>query len=179
MKNINYLLLLLIGVSVFTCFSCNKNDDEPRFKMSFQAPFQMQAGLAPYTVETHYFVINDLSSGFRSQLSTRSLTEGDIIDIKPLSCRLVRPFADGDYDFLFNVSVQIVNPNDPDDWKEIAYRDNIQTGTNATLDLFPTLVNVKEYVKESTFTIRVRADLFQSTTTFIDNRLEFDFEAFY
>ncbi|MBP7821557.1 MAG: hypothetical protein KA010_01450 [Saprospiraceae bacterium] len=179
-NHFNKIFIYCIAFLFICCVSCNKSDDNSlKFKLTYQGGFEMQAGLAPYIVETHYFVIRGIPSHFENALTERNLLATDIKRINPLTCRLVRPFADGNYDFLYNVSIQIVNPDDPTDWKEIAYRENIQTGTNSTLDLFPTLVDVSDFLKRDYFDIRVKMNLYNSTTSYITNRVEFDFEALY
>ncbi len=135
---------------IFLLSNCTK--DEPvLFSMPYQETFEIPAGLN--TVDTHYFVLSDISTNKTNFFNANNITDEEVVTINPESCRLTS-VLNSEYDWLFNVSVRMYTDN-PDAYKEIFYRDNIPANTGSQLDLIPTLVNVRDFLVAETFTVEV------------------------
>jgi len=130
----------------------NCKDEEPvLFTMAYQESFEIPAGLP--TIDNHHFVLTNIATNKASLFSGNNVTDEDIVTINPESCRLTS-VLNSEYGFLFNVSVRMYTDN-PSAYKEIFYRDNVPTNTGGQLDLIPTLVNVRDFLVEETFTVEV------------------------
>ena len=59
---------------------------------------------------------------------------------------------------------------------EIFFRENIPLDTRDFVDLIPTLPNVKDLMLEDFYSISIRMEFWEPTPTFVDVKLEFDFQ---
>ncbi len=165
--------ILLFAVVALLLGACKK-EEISLFDMVYRKDFSIQAGLS--TIDNHHFRLTNIPSNSDTLFTVHSVTLEDITSITPKSARLTAIFANVDYSFLFNVSVRIFK-DDPDVYREIFYRDNVPANTGDFLDLIPTLVDVKEYMKDEKINIDVV--LIRPRTTpsaFIETRLDFSFE---
>lgn len=163
-------LLMLFALANFRC------EKEPLgFDMTYTKEFEIFAGLNPF--DTHYFVIYDIPSDTTAFFTVNNVTKDNIKVITPKSMRMTAIFANVSYAFLNEVSVWIVSPDDPDDRKEIFYRDQIPLNEDGVLDLIPSLSDVSEYIYKGSYHLEVRLKLNSTTTQSIDTRLDYRFRA--
>ena len=156
---------------VFLLTNCGK--EEPvLFTMPYQETFEIPAGLN--TIDTHHFVLANISSNKSSFFSANNVTDEDVVTINPEACRMTS-VLNSEYGFLFNVSVRMYTDN-PDAYKEIFYRDNVPTNTGGQLDLIPTLVNVRDFLVAESFTVEVVLERPRvPSPEFIDTVIRMDF----
>ncbi len=156
---------------VFLLSNCKK--EEPvLFTMPYQETFEIPAGLN--TIDTHHFVLSNISSNKANFFSANNVTDDDVVTINPELCRMTS-VLNANYDFLFNVSIRMYTDN-PDTYKEIFYRDNVPSNTGSQLDLIPTLVNVRDFLVAETFTVEVVLERPRvPSPEFIDTVIRMDF----
>lgn len=165
---LSYLLVLLLPLLLTNC----KKEENVLFRMEYNETFEIKAGLN--TFETHHFLIQNRNTNINSYLAGYGGDASELMAINPRSARLETLFSNATYDIVLDVSVRIYE-DDPNDYKEIFYREDVPLNTGATLDLIPTLVDVKEMMTEDRYNIDV-AFLFRNPPPeFIESRLTFDF----
>ncbi len=166
MQRLLYLLPFLLLLS-----NCQKEPDY-LFKMEYEQDFEIAAGLNTFVV--WYFEMRFIPSNADDFFTAFGADINEAGIINPGRARLSTIFSDVDYDFIEDISVRIYQ-DDPDEDKEIFYRDNLPFNTGRDIDLFPTLVDVSEFVLEERFNVRVRMVFRQNPPQFVDSRLTFDF----
>lgn len=173
MKRLIFLFLVLI-----LGFRCTPDDNlELAFRMEYpNLNFEIPAGLN--TIESHFFLISDIPTS--KDFFFGDFANEDIKTIIPSFARLTA--LDGssiDYDFLFEVSIRICQPEQEINCvREIFFRDRIPNNIGNRLDLIPNDNNLKEILIEDDFTIEVvLVRLVNPSPNFIRTRLELGFEA--
>ncbi len=162
-----YLLLFIIP---FLWSGC-RNDEPILFELEFREDFEITAGLN--TIETHHFLLRNINTNLDSYLSSFGYQESDISLINPNNATLEVLFGNSDLDFVFEVSVRAYKEN-PLDYQEIFYRENVPLNTSSVLQLLPTLVDVKKLMQEDVFNIDVAFLFRNAPPQFIDARLTLD-----
>ena len=123
------------------------------------------------TVETHHFIIRDLTSTLYAQLETRNLSLDDINIVKPQLVVLTSLDNETEFNFLEAVTVDIYTRKNTKK-AEIAFQEFVPFNTRSELNLFPSLLNVKDYLAEELFIIevelRVRTFIARNVETRID-----------
>jgi len=165
-----WIWIVLIGIG-----GCHK-DDGPKavFTVESTSSFTIPAGLN--TVETHYFVVNNIPSTLEAQLKSHNLTLEDLEKINPLQCRLLALDGTPTYQFIQDISVMIYTKKNPVK-REIAFMEPVPLNTSSTLQLFPTLIDVKDYLTSSVYSVEIRLRLRGFPSRTIDTRLDLAFEA--
>ena len=163
-----YLLIFLLPLFLTNC----KKDENVLFRMEYTEAFEIQAGLN--TFETHHFLLKNINTNINSYLANYGGSASELLAINPRSARLETLFSNATYDIITDISVRMYL-DDPTDYKEIFYREDVPFNTGSNLDLIPTLVDVKEMLTDERYSIDV-AFLFRETPPeFIESRLTFDF----
>ena len=169
-KKITKLALLLIIPLLFsTC-----KGDGLGFTMTYQRDFEIQAGLNVF--DTHVFPLNGIASNKEVFLSTNDANESEVTEIVAREAALSINFANEDLVFVQEVVVEIFNRNDIVG-KEIFYRENIPLNTGTRLDLIPSLPDVRAFVMQEEFNVRVELKLRDISPQFLETRLDFQFFA--
>lgn len=150
MNLVKFLLLLL----PFFHQSCGLNDGlEFAFRMEYpNNTFEIPAGLN--TIESHFFVIQDIPTNRDLFFSSVDTSEVEIII--PNGARITSlDGSDIDFDFLFEVSVRLCSKDGSTCGREIFYRDEIPENVGSSLALIPNENNVKEELTSDNYTIEV------------------------
>lgn len=168
MKRYNPLILvcltLLIGLQ-----GCKREIVKPLFEVESVASLTIRAGLN--TVETHHYIIEDIASTLLAQLETRNLSMDDIKVIKPQVIVFTSLDNETNFSFIQAVTVDMYTRKNPTR-AEIAFQEFIPLSTKSELTLFPSLLNIKDYLAEELFSIdialRVRTFLPRNVDTRVD-----------
>ena len=155
---------------------CNK-DSRDRVSGSINAEFDIPNGLN--TIETHVFVIKDVSSFFESTLAQSGRSIDDIDEVLSAKGDLVFPFISGRIDFLDKVSIRIYNRIDPDNYKEMYYLDAIPLNANNPLKLFSTISNLQPILENDNFDMEVRLKFRSFTPPNPRIRLDFGYTIYF
>ena len=172
MKTVRTLYTLAIFGALFIP-GCKKGNVQPLFEIESVASFTIQAGLN--TVETHHFLVKNLTSSFQAQLETRNLSLDDLSIIKPLSMVITSLDPDIEFSFISSVTTNMYMV-DPDKGLEIYFREPVPINTKSTLELFPSLLNIKDIISQPLFNIDVMLRLRTFINRNIDVRLDMVFQ---
>ena len=165
-------VLLVFFLLVFSFSSCT-DEAETLFEMDYRVDYNIAAGLN--TFETHFFELFNIPTNATNLLQANNLTDGEIEAILPKSARLSSVFLSDDLDFIREISVRLIN-GDNQNQTEIFFRENIPLDTRDFVDLIPTLPNVKQLMLEDFHNLSIRMEFWEPTPTFVDVKLEFDFQ---
>jgi len=162
---------IIFFLSLVLITSCEK-DELGLFEMSYMEDFTIQAGLN--TFDAWYFELKNIDSNTDNYLSTFGFDRSEITKVDPKSARLVTLFSDVEYRFVQEVSVRLYQ-DDPGDYQEIFYRENVPFNTKGEIGLLPTLVDAKEKLTQEKFNIQIRMEFRETPPEFVESRIEFDF----
>ena len=151
--------------------SCGRQVD-PLFTMDMEVNFEIPTGLS--SILTHTFVINDVFNPLESYLSAFGVDTSDITTIQAGRGEFAAQFISTDYNFIQRVSIWMVSNSNPNLRSEIYYLDfNSGNNSNNTLKLLSAVSNVKEQLREETFTLEIKLEFSQITTRLIENKFIF------
>ena len=165
--------IIYIIIPAILLLSCNKENLRPLFEVESVTSFTIPAGLN--TVETHYFPIRNLTSSLAAQLETRNLTLDDISVIKPQTLVLTSLDPDVEFNFITSIISEMYTVN-PDEGLEIYFREPVPINTKSDLVLFPSLLNVKDYISQSLFNIEMKLRVRTFINRDIDVRVDMVFQ---
>lgn len=169
------LQILGFAVAIFLISSCNK-DDNPIFQTETFVDFEIPAGLN--TIETHTFILNDVPLGIKSQLAAQGIDETAIKRLLSSRGLVQARFGDIDWDFVFEVSVRVIDPLNPSESEEIFYQDPVPLDTNEEIRLFSNITNLNKILLTDVASFEVKLRFRNFTPTNIDTRLTMSFVAF-
>ncbi len=168
MKRYSPFIIILLGLLV-GLQGCQREIVKPLFEVESVATLTIDAGLN--TIETHHYKIEDIASTLLAQLKTRNLSMDDIQVIKPQVVVFTSLDNETHFSFIQAVTVDIYTRKNPIE-AEIAFQEFIPLNTKSELTLFPSLLNIKEYLSEELFSIdiglRVRSFLNRNVDVRID-----------
>ena len=161
---------------VATGLACNKNNDNILMEIPFpNLDFTIQAGSNP--LETYYFNIDHVPTNALSLFSVNGIDTAGVNSITPLRGRLTSVFNDADYDFLYEIAIQLCEEGDHESrcGKEIFYRFPIPNKPGSFVDVIPNPVEVKPFILKEKVNVQVILRFISPPPAFIDSRLELDF----
>lgn len=166
----NRVILLFLSFSFL--LSCSE-DDVPLFVMQSETDFVIPAGLN--VIETHFFVQRNVPTFFKSVSSVDSSQVSQVIARRGL----LKPVFDIiDLDYINSVNVYLLNPDNPQERKEIFFMDFIQFGNKQEINLFNTILDVKEHLVNDLMNLEIAINFRQVPIRTIDFRLEMSFSAY-
>ena len=154
--------------------SCKKDDIVPLFEIESITTIEIPAGLN--TVETHYINIRDISSSLQAQLAAQGLSLDDIDVIKPQSFVMTSLDGDTDFSFIFRISSDIFTRAIPDR-SEIFFMEPVPINMRNRLSLFPSLLNIKDYMAGPTYNIEVQFNVRGFNPRNVEARIDMIFQA--
>ncbi|MEM1320118.1 MAG: hypothetical protein AAGG75_07650 [Bacteroidota bacterium] len=164
-------LLLLLLPALFLS-NCGK-DEVFLFEVPYEIQFTIPAGLNPF--ETHIFETTMIATRLDSLLVFNGLPWEEVESIKPRSASINTIFANSSYDFIRETSIEVFDANDPVRvWREVFYREEVPFNTGNRLDYLASLEDVKDFMDDGVFNIRVRLLLREIPPEFIETRLQFN-----
>ena len=163
---------LLIGLVLF---SCKRDKREELFTIPDHVEFTIAPGLN--TFDTHFYVVSPKISQFENILGTSGHTREEIIAIEAKEAFLSSIFHDVNLNFIDKVSVWIFDPFNTSNRIEFFYLDPIPYKNKTTIQLFPGIADISEWVDSEYYGIEVRLNFREVTPSSIDMRLEFGFRA--
>ena len=151
-----------------------KKEVIPLFEIESIASIEIPVGLN--TVETHYINIRDITSTLAGQLETMGLSMDDISIIKPQSFVMTSLDGDVDFSFISRISSEIFTRAIPEK-TEIFFMEPVPLNTRSSLILFPSLLNIKDYLTGPSFNIEVKFNVRGFTPRNIEARIDMIFQA--
>ena len=165
-------LLLAIGLILF---SCNRDKREELFVMPDHVDFTIQPGLN--TFDTHFYVYGTKPSQLNAVLDATGHTIDEVKSIEAKQAFLSGIFQDVNLNFIDKVSVWIFDPFDQDNKIEFLYLDPIPYRNKTSIQLFPGIADISEWIERDYFGIEVRLNFREVTPSSIDMRLNWELRA--
>lgn len=170
---------MLRFLSILCCLlilgSCRSKEKE-LFTISSEARLTIPGGLD--NVLTHIFVIKNLKSTLQAKAAQEGVDVNQIDRLNPVRCSLEGIFEDNDYSRFRKIIINIVNPENPKDKREVFYQEIISTNDTSILRLFGSLSNVKDYLLKENYNLEVEIQLRAPTTKTLENRILYTFVAY-
>ncbi|MBT8189233.1 MAG: hypothetical protein KJO29_02295 [Bacteroidia bacterium] len=163
-------LAYLILISVFA--GCGSND--AIFQVETFTDFQISLGLN--TVEAHYFINPNVPVTLRTQLDILNLPESDISQVVANEAFLYPKFNDNvSLEFIHDVNIFIVDPENTNRRKEIFYREAIPAGQHSEIQLFSSITDVTEFMLDDKMIVETRLEFRQFPPATFDVRVDMKF----
>jgi hypothetical protein len=152
--------------------ACNKDNRTELFELNYFVDFNIVPGLN--TFDTHFYVVEPLSTFFDEKLLTSGYTADQVIAIEAKDAFLSSVFGDQDLEYIHRISVFIFDPFNPSDRTEFFYLDPTPFRSETAWRLFPGIADISEWIERDYFGIEIRLNFREVTPTFTPMRLEFD-----
>lgn len=155
---------------------CTPDREPVQFQMEyFDESFTI--GPANDPLLTHIFEFKNMSTDFEAYEDQFNITEDDIVSITPRRFRITNISTADEYDFLNEISIKILDPDDPEKKFEIFYHIANNQNLGASLDLVPNDTDLKRFMVNRRFSIEVQLVRFRERPpTSITTRFEMSFD---
>jgi len=163
----------LLGVIIVV--SCKKDARNELFELNHMIDFEIQPGLN--TFDTHFIVVSPISSTYDEKLSTLGILDEDVRSVETKDAFLSSTFHDVNLKFIYQVSVYIFDPFNPDDKIEFCYLDPVPYKNTTSIQLFPGLADISHWVDQDFFGVEIRLVFREVTSSLTQMRMEFDLSA--
>ena len=165
--------VLVLGIISLT--SCG-SDRQELFIIDNEIEFFIPGALN--TIETHVFIIRNVPSFYRANLSANGASDEQVVSITATRARLTGSFGIVDYDFIDEISVRALSRTDPGLNREMYFQDRIPFNQSGDLELFSSISELKDILSQEVFDMEVRIRLRQSTPLQLQNKLIFSYAVF-
>jgi hypothetical protein len=150
--------------------SCHKA--ESSYNVPLQTSIEIPPGLN--TIETHIFIKKNVFSLYQENLHRYNLSADNITKVTAIKAKLYDKFSSANLDFISRVSVYIVDSNDPSLFFEMYYLDFVNLTEDSSIELLPTVRNIKDIISKGTFDLQIRLNFRFPPPT--NKLLDLDFE---
>lgn len=172
MKSILYTIFALFAALSLSC-----NTASPSFYIFKENDITIPAGIS--TLETHFFVINNINNTFQAELDSRGILPDQIKSVNAGKGQFNPIFDDFDYGIMREVSIWLVSVTDASVRKEIYYRDQIPLTEKNELRLLSGIANLKEFLlSEEKYNLEIQLKFRNFVPTELENRLTYNFAVF-
>lgn len=169
-----YSLLLLIALS-FALQSCRDRTPE-LFQMQIEERINFNAGLN--SIETHVFLLEDIPSTLKALAQQKGISIEEIASVKPATASFEGVFQEHDYSIVEEVTIDLIDPDDSSNNREVFYQELINLNHKGPLQLFGTLPDLKEILLKDTYNLEIAIRFRTPTVQTFENRLLFNFVAY-
>ena len=104
-----HFFLILGALALISC-----NTVAPEFYIHREHDITIPAGLN--TIETHFFVVNNIQNTFNTELESRGINPDQIQSVNAGKGYFSPIFNEFDYGIIYDVSIWLVSVNEPSDW---------------------------------------------------------------
>ena len=147
---------------------------EALFQVETFTDFQISLGLN--TLEAHYFVNQNVPVTLRTQLDNLKVNEADISQVVANEAVLYPKFNDNvSLEFIHDVNIFIVDPQNTDRRKEIFFREAIPAGQNTGIQLLSTISDLTEFMLDDKIIVETRLEFRQFPPATFDVRVDMKF----
>lgn len=165
-------LLVILGFIILG-LGCSSN--EAAFKIDSFAEFTIPAGANPLLISVFE---TEVIFPYEAELGINGFSDAEILAVNADNALLFPQFEAGfDLDFIHVVEVFAVNQFDSSDDKEVFFIDPADLGRKTELRLFPSLPNIKEYVRNERMRLRVEVQFRRAPTRNLQMFLDMEFSA--
>ena len=152
-SNISKFSLYVVLFISFFMSSCGGDEGEELIRVPFQVQFEVPAGLNP-ALEHRVFITN-IQNSFVGLVEQNGIDTSLISAVTAGNGQFLEMNGVMDLNFLLEVEIRIFSNQNPDNSKEIYYRNNIPINTGATLDMFPSLSNIDDIIFEPGMSLEI------------------------
>ncbi len=172
MKCLSYLLLAALFLT-----SCG-NDENEIFELNYEVDVVYEAGINQFQV--HHIDTWDIPTLIEARLAASGRTIEDIEKILPKSAEIINTRNNIGLDFIRNLTLRVFEGSlfDPDvkeNITEIFFRDNVPQDRSSSINLIPSLPDVKEHLLEDSFNFTISSELYAPPPNTIEARLRLRF----
>ena len=175
----NYIKLIsklsVFIVALLYATSCGDNV-QPRFEAFLDAEFEIPAGVLVFTQGTVTAI--DIPSNLSSNLTVNGMAEESITSIMPGRAILKSKFNNVDLGFFRDVSVRAVKIDDPNVVKEMFYLTDIRFNEGNSIELFPSLSELKDILTDPLFDIKLVVNYQSTPSGSVPLELDFSYLVF-
>jgi len=150
-----WFFLLLLGTSMLFS-ACDKG---PRIDVPFRAYVNIPAGLN--TGFSHHFILKDIPG----------ITENKMIDAQPAYVTVTTEFGENTLDFI--QQAYFYTRAEDGTLQEIAYQTNLPVANHSTIQLFPSILDMKPHITQDLFDMELKV-IFRAIPI-TETRLRIDF----
>ncbi len=170
----SFCFLLLIVTTFFSC----KKDQAPLFELDIFFELDIPAGLN--TLESHFFIIEDVPTFALNALASNNLNISDISHANAITATLETRFSDLNLDFIENIGVHVLDENDFSMRDEAFYifNDFVQFGDKIEIQMIPTLLDLKNDLLKETVDLEFKINLRSFLPQELDARVNMKFHVF-
>ena len=169
------LKILFSSLIICCLMSCGSSD--ALFTVDTFTDFRVTLGLN--TIEAHYFVDQNVPITLRTQLDNLNFTEDDIMMVVSDRALLYPRFnAAVDLDFINDVNVFLVDPDNFNRRTEIFYREFIPGGSKSEIQLLSNIPDISDYLLKDKVIVEVKLELRRFPPSTFDARLDMSFGVF-
>lgn len=168
------LFFLLVAVSFNACDKAQT----PVFEMDMFFDIDIPPGLN--TLETHFFIIEDVPTFATSLLAAQNLGPDDIGNIRGAISTVNSRFSGLNLDFIEDVGVHLVEKDDHNIRSEAFYifNDFIPLATKSEIEMIPTILDLKDLLLEETVDLEFRINFRSFIPQTFDGRIQMKFLAY-
>ena len=172
MKLIKNCLFILVALLFISC-----NTETPAFYIHKENDITIPVGLS--TIETHFFVINNINNSFQAELDIRGISADQVKAVNAGKGHFSPVFNEFNYGIIQKVSVWLVSVDDPSYRKEIYYRDEIPLNVDNELRLLSGISNLKDFLmSEKKYNLEIQLNFRNFVPVELENRFTYSFAIF-
>ncbi len=166
------IILFIATVLIFT--QCKKDSGD--FELSYTTQFEIPAGIPAFPFQNVEVEVPNFN--IEQRFSSAGFTADQVERINARSISLDVISGNSDFSFLERAILEIRNPQDINDKREIAYLEFIPNNQGNRLDLIPSLPDVAEYIKDGNFILTFKMAPRFSPGQTMQVRMFLNFDAF-
>jgi len=175
MSTLHRIKFVLFPTVFLLLLSCNSENEVPDRIMPYVLDLEVPSGLN--TFETHFFVFDNVRTQIGDFFPEDDLPLEDVSLIRPRRAELQLRDPNMTFNDIRSVEIHIQSKEEDGREFEIFYTLNLRQRDRQTIELLPTLSNVKEVFVADRMEVQVRVNLYRLTTRPIPVLLEMELEA--
>lgn len=165
-------ILIFLAITMQSC----RNNNEELFRIQMEARIDIGSGLN--SIETHVFVLKDVVSNMQALMFQKSVTLDQIKSVNPATAIMEGIFNNIDYSIVDEITINIIDSEDPTMKREVFYQEVIQLNHTGPLQLFGSLPDVKDILSKDNYDLEVEMRFRTPTTITMENSLLYTFVAY-
>ncbi len=166
------IILFIVSILIFT--QCRDNNGD--FELLYTVEFEIPAGIPAFPFQNVEVEVPNFN--IEQRFSSAGFMVDEVTRINARSIRLDALTGSADFSFLQRAILEIRNPEDVNDKREIAFLEFVPNNQGNTLDLIPSLPDVAEYLKAGNFILTFKMDPRFSPAQVMQVRMNLSFDAF-
>lgn len=165
----------LFLTAILLISACKSENEVPDRIMPYVLDFEVPSGLN--TFETHFFVFDNVRTQIDDFFPEDDLPLEEVSLIRPRRAELQLRDPNITFNDIRSVEIHIQSKEEDAREFEVFYTLNLRQRDRQTIELLPTLSNVKEIFVSDRMEVQVRVNLYRVTTRSIPVLLEMELEA--